>query len=75
MPERGRYVAMTSGYDRTFSPAMARPMIIRWISLVPSKILKLVELRPCHRQRSPLRGLEPASPSSAEFPGPFRLLS
>jgi hypothetical protein len=32
-----------SGY-RTSSPVTARPMIIRWISLVPSKIVKIVEL-------------------------------
>jgi hypothetical protein len=34
---------MTCGYKRTWSPVMALPMIIRWISDVPSKIVKLVE--------------------------------
>jgi hypothetical protein len=28
---------------RTGSPVTARPMIMRWISLVPSKMVKIVE--------------------------------
>jgi hypothetical protein len=36
---------MTSDYYRTSSPVTALPMIMRWISDVPSKIVKLVELR------------------------------
>jgi hypothetical protein len=36
--------AMTSGYYRTSSPVTALPMIMRWISDVPSKIVKLVEV-------------------------------
>jgi hypothetical protein len=35
---------MTSGYHRTSSPVTALPMIMRWISGVPSKIVKLVEV-------------------------------
>ena len=37
---------MTSGYYRTSSPVTALPMIMRWISLVPSKIVKLVQEPP-----------------------------
>jgi hypothetical protein len=36
--------AMTCGYYRTSSPVTALPMIMRWISDVPSKIVKLVEV-------------------------------
>jgi hypothetical protein len=33
---------ISAGQDqRTSSPVMARPMIIRWISEVPSKIVKI----------------------------------
>ncbi len=35
-----RTSAMTCGYHRTSSPVTARPMIMRWISDVPSKIVK-----------------------------------
>jgi hypothetical protein len=35
---------MTGGYYRTSSPVTALPMIMRWISDVPSKIVKLVEV-------------------------------
>jgi hypothetical protein len=35
--------AMTSAYYRTSSPVTALPMIMRWISDVPSKIVKLRE--------------------------------
>jgi hypothetical protein len=34
---------MTSGYYRTSSPVTALPMIMRWISDVPSKIVKILE--------------------------------
>jgi hypothetical protein len=40
-----RTSAMTSGYYRTSSPVTALPMVMRWISDVPSKIVKLVEVR------------------------------
>jgi hypothetical protein len=33
---------MTSGYYRTSSPVTALPMIMRWISDVPSKIVKIL---------------------------------
>jgi hypothetical protein len=36
---------MTSGYYRTSSPVTALPMIMRWISDVPSKVVKLVDVR------------------------------
>jgi hypothetical protein len=36
---------MTCGYYRTSSPVTALPMITRWISDVPSKIVKLVEIQ------------------------------
>lgn len=36
---------MTSGYYRTLSPVTALPMIMRWISDVPSKIAKFVDVR------------------------------
>ena len=36
--------AMTNGYYRTSSPVTALPMIMRWISDVPSKIVKLMEV-------------------------------
>jgi hypothetical protein len=36
---------MTSGYYRTFSPVTALPMIMRWISDVPSKMVKIFEPR------------------------------
>ena len=32
---------MTCGYQRTSSPVTARPMIRRWISEVPSKMVKM----------------------------------
>jgi hypothetical protein len=35
---------MTSGHYRTLRLVTARPMIMRWISDVPSKIVKLVEV-------------------------------
>jgi hypothetical protein len=37
---------MTSGYYRTSRPVTALPMIMRWISDVPSKIVKLVDVPP-----------------------------
>jgi hypothetical protein len=40
--------ALTCGYYRTASPVTARPTIIRWISEVPSKIVKIFASR-CHR--------------------------
>jgi hypothetical protein len=36
---------MTSGYYRTSSPVTALPMIMRWISDVPSKIVKILVAR------------------------------
>jgi hypothetical protein len=43
--EKTRISAMTCGYQRTSSPVTALPMIMRWISDVPSKIVKLVDVR------------------------------
>ena len=34
---------MTCGYYRTSSPVTALPMIMRWISDVPSKMVKILE--------------------------------
>jgi hypothetical protein len=34
---------------RTSKPVTARPMIMRWISEVPSKIVKLLGLAACHQ--------------------------
>jgi hypothetical protein len=57
---------MTCGYYRTSSPVTARPMIIRWISDVPSKIVKLVEVRAVSAGKQPAaRAL--VSTSSAPF--------
>jgi hypothetical protein len=44
---------MTSGYYRTSSPVTALPMIMRWISDVPSKIVKLVEVQAVSAGRWP----------------------
>jgi hypothetical protein len=41
----GHIKTTTCGYQRMSSPVTALPMIIRWISDVPSKIVNLVELR------------------------------
>jgi hypothetical protein len=35
---------VTIGYYRTSSPVTALPMIMRWISDVPSKIVKILEI-------------------------------
>ncbi len=35
---------MTCGYCRTSSPVTALPMTMRWVSDVPSKMVKLVEV-------------------------------
>jgi hypothetical protein len=43
-----RASSMTRGYQRTFSPVTALPMIMRWISEVPSKIVKIFASR-CQR--------------------------
>jgi hypothetical protein len=46
---------MTCGYYRTSSPVTALPMIMRWISDVPSKIVKIVEVRAVSEGRSGVR--------------------
>jgi hypothetical protein len=39
-------VGISAGHSyRTSSPVTARPMIIRWISLVPSKMVKILAVR------------------------------
>src|SRR5258708_34052727 len=48
-----RISAMTCGYQRTSSPVTALPMIMRWISDVPSKIVKFVEGRAVSAGRRP----------------------
>jgi len=52
-PFKIRTSAMTCGYYRTSSPVTALPMIMRWISDVPSKIVKLVEVRAVSAGRWP----------------------
>ena len=47
-PLKIRASAMTCGYYRTSSPVTALPMIMRWISDVPSKIVKILASR-CQR--------------------------
>jgi hypothetical protein len=49
-----RTSAKTRGYYRTSSPVTALPMIMRWISDVPSKIVKLVEVRAVSAGRWPI---------------------
>jgi hypothetical protein len=39
---------MTCGYYRTSSPVTALPIIMRWNSDVPSKIVKILEYVPAH---------------------------
>ncbi len=58
-PSKIRTSAMTGGYYRTSSPVTALPMIMRWISDVPSKIVKiLVPAMRCRPQHLPKYGLE-----------------
>jgi hypothetical protein len=45
---------MTCAYYRTSSPVTALPLIMRWISDVPSKIVKLVEVRAVSAGRGPV---------------------
>jgi len=52
-PSKIRTSAKTRGYYRTSSPVTALPMIMRWISDVPSKIVKLVEVRAVSAGRWP----------------------
>jgi hypothetical protein len=52
-PFQARISAMTYGCYRTLSPVTALPMIMRWISDVPSKMLKLVEVRAVSAGRWP----------------------
>jgi hypothetical protein len=47
--------AMTCGYYRTSSAVTALPMIMRWISDVPSKIVKVLEVRAVSAGRSGVR--------------------
>jgi hypothetical protein len=47
-PFQIRTNAMTCGYYRTSSPVAALPMIMRWISEVPSKMVKILASR-CQR--------------------------
>jgi hypothetical protein len=45
MPGDGGHSAVFAAQDyRTSSPVTARPMIMRWISLVPSKMVKLSDV-------------------------------
>ena len=75
-PCKIRTSAMTSGYYRTSSPVTALPMIMRWISDVPSKIVKLLEVGAVSAGRWPVAGrlvsTNSARPSAFE-PGPGKL--
>jgi hypothetical protein len=53
-PFKIRTSAVASGYYRTSSPVTALPMIMRWISDVPSKIVKLLEVRAVSAGRWPV---------------------
>jgi hypothetical protein len=68
MPSKIRTSAMTCGYYRTSSPVTALPMIMRWISDVPSKIVKLVEARAVSAGRRPVQ-LPLVSTNSARLRG------
>ena len=72
-PFKIRTSATTSGYYRTSSPVTALPMIMRWISDVPSKIVKLLEVRAVSAGRPPDdRAL--VSTNSARYLGHSRLV-
>jgi hypothetical protein len=64
---------MTCSYYRTSSPVTALPMIMRWISDVPSKIVKIVDHRPVCAGKWRDAGADPAPiqhgdpPSSSGF--------
>jgi hypothetical protein len=49
-----RTSATTCGYYRTSSQVTALPMIMRWISDVPSKFVKLVAVRAVSAGRRPI---------------------
>jgi hypothetical protein len=61
---------MTSGYYRTSSPVTALPMIMRWISDVPSKIVKLVEVKAVSAGRRSDGQLVVSTNSAPRLPGP-----
>jgi hypothetical protein len=73
-PHNGR-----SGY-RTSSPVTARPMIIRWISDVPSKIVKIVDYGPVSAGQRPARERDistdsaPATRGCRPFPAPANVV-
>ena len=52
-------VSAAQGY-RTSRPVRARPIIRRWISEVPSKMVKIVDVRPVYAGRWRDAGTEPA---------------
>jgi hypothetical protein len=68
-PYRPRISAVTCGYHRTSSPVTALPMITRWISEVPSKMVKLVDVQAVSAGRWPA-GRPLASTNSAPRCGP-----
>jgi hypothetical protein len=61
---------MTCGYYRTSSPVTALPMIIRWISDVPSKIVKLVAVREQFPQVDGLQNTGLSAPTQYQFAAP-----
>jgi hypothetical protein len=65
---------MTSLSYRTSSPVTAVPMIRRWISDVPSKIVKLVEVRAVSAGRRPVERRY-VSTNSARCRSPCQLVN
>ena len=61
---------MTGGYYRTSNPVTALPMIMRWISDVPSKIVKLLDVRAVSAGRYPVDRRH-VSTNSARLPTPI----
>ena len=54
-----------AGY-RTSRPVMARPMIRRWISEVPSKMVKLSDVATCHQDLLYVRDCMPLTSCRAD---------
>lgn len=73
-PFRIRTSAMTSGYYRTSSPVTALPMIIRWISDVPSKMVKILAVGAVYAGQRPAdpRGISTDSARAVRDESRFR---
>jgi hypothetical protein len=73
-PTRRERAVMTCGYYRTSSPVTAFPIIRRWISDMPSKMVKLVDVRAVSAGRCRNAGAEPAPIQHRTRPASARLL-